>query len=174
MEHWDIYDSKREKMGYTVKKGDSLKSGEYHLVAHVCLFNREGKMLIQKRKKDKPNWPGKWDISAGGAAKAGENSNQAAERELYEELSIHIPLDEERPVITIHFDDGFDDYFIVNIPECELPRIKYRKKEIEEVAWVSRDQIKELVQSGDFDLLMPFIDLLFCMKESRGNHYSKH
>ena len=51
MEEWDVYDYMREKKGYTIKKGDPLKNGEYHLVAHVCLFNSKGELLIQKRRK---------------------------------------------------------------------------------------------------------------------------
>ena len=173
MEEWDVYDYMREKKGYTIKKGDPLKNGEYHLVAHVCLFNSKGELLIQKRRKDKPNWPGKWDMSAGGAAKAGENSNQAAERELYEELSIHVPLTKARPVLTVHFDNGFDDYFIITIGDELASKINYQEKEIEELAWVSHEQIVQLIEKNEFDLLMPFVDLLFHMKEARGNHYSK-
>lgn len=172
MEYWDIYNSVREKTGQTVKKGTPLQHNEYHLVAHVCLFNQNGKMLIQKRKGNKENWPGKWDISAGGAAIVGENSNQAAERELLEELSLNIPLSQERPVLTVHFDEGFDDYYIVEIDDIASAKIRYQEDEIESVKWVSYNQIKRLVRLGSFDILMPFIDLIFCMKNKRGNHYS--
>ena len=172
MELWDIYDFRRNKTGNYIQKGENLNENEYHLIAHVCLFNKAGEMLIQKRKENKEDWPGKWDISAGGAAKAGEESFQAAERELFEELGIKMSLELRRPVITVYFDDGFDDYYILELDDCILSTIHYQKEEIDTIEWASRERIVELINQGTFDIILPFIDTIFFMKENRGNHYS--
>ena len=170
MECWDIYDGHRNKMGYQVVKGTVLKKGEYHLVVHVCVFNKNNEMLIQKRREDKPNWPGLWDFSSGGAAIAGENSNTAAERELLEELAISVPLADARPIITVHFDDGFDDYYAIEIDEHLAGQIQFAEEEIDEIMWASYDRIIELINEGKFGILESFISVIFDMRKQRGNH----
>ncbi|WP_347568875.1 hypothetical protein [Evansella sp. AB-P1] len=68
MEQWDIYDSNRNITGKTMMRGDSFEEGEYHLVVHVCMFNKDGQMLIQQRHPDKRDWANMWDITIGGSA----------------------------------------------------------------------------------------------------------
>lgn len=170
MELWDVYDAHRVKKNYEVSKTISLKPGDYHLVVHVCVFNKNNEMLIQKRRKDKANWPGKWDFSSGGAAIAGESSNTAAERELFEELSIRVPLSDERPLITVHFDDGFDDYYAIEIDSQLESQIQFAKREIDSIKWASYEEIVRLIDTGELDILKSFIGVIFDMRKKRGNH----
>ena len=71
-------------------------------------------MLIQQRQPYKKGWPNMWDLTVGGSALKGESSFQAAERELFEELGIKIDLSEKRPAFTINFENGFDDYYLID------------------------------------------------------------
>ena len=48
----DLYTVDRELTGKTAKRGDALEKGTYRMVIHVCIFNRKGEMLIQKRADD--------------------------------------------------------------------------------------------------------------------------
>lgn len=170
MELWDVYDAHRAKKNYQVSKTTVLQPGDYHLVVHVCVFNKNNEMLIQKRRKDKPHWPGKWDFSSGGAAIAGENSNAAAERELFEELSIRVSLTNERPLVTVHFDDGFDDYYAIEIDSKLESQIQFAKKEIDSIKWASYEEIIKLIDTGELDILKSFIGVIFDMRKKRGNH----
>ena len=170
MEHWDVYDAHRCKKGYQVPKGTVMKEGEYHLVVHVCVFNKNGEMLIQKRKETKANWPGLWDFSSGGAAMAGENSNTAAQRELREELAINYSLADARPVLTMHFEDGFDDYYTIQIEDDLVGQIQFAEAEIDEIMWASYDQIIELIDDGKFGIIKSFVSVIFDMHKQRGNH----
>ena len=86
MELVDLYDENRLPLGKTAERRTRREPGEYRTVVHVCIFNSEGQLLIQQRSEEKAIWPGKWDVSAAGAVDAGENSRQAAEREVGEEL----------------------------------------------------------------------------------------
>lgn len=65
MEIWDLYDEYRNKLNKTFLRGNLLKRGEYHLSAHICLFNKKGEMLIQQRQSDRQAWANLWDITAG-------------------------------------------------------------------------------------------------------------
>ena len=54
-----------------------------------------------------------WDVTVGGSAIIGENSRQAATREVAEELGLKIDLENIPPVITKYFSEGFDDIYIL-------------------------------------------------------------
>ncbi|WP_143522351.1 NUDIX domain-containing protein, partial [Pseudomonas sp. 2822-17] len=81
LEIWDVYDRDRNLTGKTMKRGAPFEEGAHHLVVHVCIFNKEGQMLIQQRQPFKEGWPNMWDLTVGGSAVAGDTSQEAAERE---------------------------------------------------------------------------------------------
>ncbi len=58
-------------------------------VALVVLRNRENKVYIHKRAAHTKSYSGLWSVSASGAAKAGEAMEDAALRELREELGVN-------------------------------------------------------------------------------------
>jgi isopentenyldiphosphate isomerase len=59
-----------------------------HRVVHVLVFDRQGRVLLQKRSMSKDVAPGRWDTSVGGHVDPGETLRQAFEREMQEELGI--------------------------------------------------------------------------------------
>lgn len=60
-----------------------------HRAVHVFLFRSDGSMLIHKRSANKEEFPSVWTSSCSGHVSAGESYNEAAPRELLEELGIH-------------------------------------------------------------------------------------
>ena len=113
MELWDVYDADRRRTGRVIERGNGFGQEAYHLIVHVCIFNAAGEMLIQRRAPDKAYLPGLWDVSAGGSAVAGEDSWQAAEREVREELGLTVPLRGVRPHFSVNYANGFDDFYAV-------------------------------------------------------------
>ena len=113
MELWDIYDKDRNKTGRTMKRGEPMKDGDYHLVVHICIFSSDGKMLIQQRQPFKDGWSNLWDITVGGSSVAGDTSIDAAVREVREEVGIQLSPAELRKTMTIDFGHGFDDFYTV-------------------------------------------------------------
>jgi isopentenyldiphosphate isomerase len=59
-----------------------------HPVAHVIVRDSKGNWLLQRRGLHKDVQPGKWDTSVGGHFDRGETREQAAAREMREELGI--------------------------------------------------------------------------------------
>jgi hypothetical protein len=55
----------------------TLADGEYRLVIHIFIFDKAGRLLIQLRSPKKQLYGGKWDVSAGGHSRAGEDSAAA-------------------------------------------------------------------------------------------------
>ncbi len=60
--------------------------GLNHRAVHVLLFNSRGEIFLQKRSLTKDREAGKWDSSASGHLDSGESYDDAAVRELREEL----------------------------------------------------------------------------------------
>ena len=90
MEYWDIYDSDKNKTGRTMKKNDwILKDGEYHLTVLGVIMRPDGRFLITQRVMTKAWAPGCWEVS-GGAAMAGEESEEAVMREIKEETGLDV------------------------------------------------------------------------------------
>lgn len=170
MELWDIYDKNRNKTGKTMIRGQQYKDDSYHLVVHVCIFNGEGKMLIQQRQPFKEGWPDLWDITVGGSAVSGESSEKAAEREVLEEIGYNINLKGIRPSLTINFDNGFDDIYLVN-KEIDINKLSLQYEEVQDVKWADKKEIMTMIDNKSFiPYYKSFIELLFNMKDYLGVH----
>ena len=167
-ELWDIYDAERMKTGRTMTRGGEFKEGDLHLVVHVCLFNREGKMLVQQRQPFKESWSGLWDLTAGGSAMAGDSSQAAAARELEEELGIRLDLEGVRPQLTINFERGFNDIYLIE-KEIDLDQLTLQYEEVRDAKWATADEIKGMIEDGTFIPYYPsLIRLLFDIRKQYG------
>ena len=87
MEKWDLLDAEGNPTGRTIVRGEPLLPGMYHLVEHIWIVDSKGRLLIQQRNPDLKLMPGVWAANSG-SAQAGEESEDAARRELKEELGI--------------------------------------------------------------------------------------
>ena len=63
-------------------------NGWLHRAVHVLVFNKAGQLFLQKRSMTKDTSPGLWDSSSSGHLDAGEDYDQAASRELAEEIGL--------------------------------------------------------------------------------------
>lgn len=168
MELWDIYNRDREKTGRTMVRGEAFEKDSYHLVVHACIFNSKNEMLIQQRQPFKEGWPNMWDITVGGSAVKGDSSQDAIERELFEEIGLKLDLQNIRPHLTINFDVGFDDIYIIE-KDINIADLTLQYEEVQQVKWASLDEILQMIESGVF---IPYynglIPLLFEMRKNYG------
>lgn len=170
MEHWDLYDIDRKKTGRTIARGAAFKAGDYHLAVHICLFNTKGEMLIQQRQPFKDGWPNRWDLSAAGSALKGETSQAAAQRELWEELGLAYDFQNFRPQLTVNFDEGFDDIYIL-VKDVVLEALTLQPEEVQCVRWASAEEIIAMISSGAFIPYYPsLVQLIFDGKDRYGGY----
>ncbi|OAA90418.1 NUDIX hydrolase [Clostridium ljungdahlii] len=170
MELWDVYDSERNKTNRTMVRGRDFKEGDYHMVVHICIFNSKGEMLIQQRQPFKEGWSNMWDITVGGSAIEGDTSQMAAERELMEELGIKINLQHIRPHLTINFDNGFDDVYLIQ-KDIDIVDLTLQYEEVKCAKWASKEEIFSMIDSGEFiPYYQSLIQLFFDIKDQYGCH----
>ena len=82
MERWDIYDKNKVRTGRIMERNHfNLADDEYHLTVLGVIRRPDGRFLITKRVMTKAWAPGWWEVS-GGAAQAGEESEEAVRREV--------------------------------------------------------------------------------------------
>jgi len=166
MELWDIYDENRVRTGKTIVRGQNFGDERYHLIIHVAIFDSKGRMLIQRRLKEKKPWPDLWDISCGGSVIAGEDSRTAAQREVMEELGLKVDLTDVRPHFTMNYVRGFDDFYTV-IRDVKIEDLKLQKEEVADAKWATIEEIKKLHEEGKFvPYFWPLIELLCQVKDN--------
>ncbi len=113
-----------------------------------------------------------WDITVGGSATVGDTSQQAAMRELEEEIGLKLDLSQTRPHLTINFDEGFDDIYLVEA-EVDLHELTLQESEVQAVKWADEAAILKMIEQHEFiPYHEPMIPLLFAMRGQWGgiNH----
>ena len=169
MERFDLYDSRRRFTGRTIARGEDVPDGLRRLVVHVCVFNPRGEMLIQQRQSFKEGWPNLWDVSVGGGVQAGETTQQAARRELQEELGLEFDFENETPMLTTTFRKGFDDLYIIHL-EPDLDSLRLQPEEVQAVRWAGRDEVLAMIENGTFiPYSRPFMEYVFFRHDHWGN-----
>ncbi|MBQ8851235.1 MAG: NUDIX domain-containing protein [Oscillibacter sp.] len=149
MELVDLYDENRIPLGRTAQRFSKREKGTWRLIAHLCIFDSRGRLLLQQRSADKRVWPGKWDVSAAGGVCAGETTRLAAVRELFEELGVSARPEDLRSVCTVTFNHAFDDYFILK-RDVDLRKLRLQEEEVSAVRWATRQQVLDLIRRDGF------------------------
>ena len=155
-EIWDIYNEKREKTGKRHERGKPLADGEFHLVVHVWIKNREGKYLMSRRSASRPTFPLEWEC-VGGSVTAGEDSLQGALRETKEEIGV--TLDPKKGTVLFtkirrtlggkRFQDILDVWLFDYEGNADLT-LAETPDEVDMTAWMTKDEIKALYDEGAF------------------------
>lgn len=155
MELWDIYDSNKQRTGRTMKRNDwCLKDGEYHLTVLGVVVRPDGKFLITQRVMTKAWAPGWWEVS-GGAAQAGEDSQDAVKREILEETGLDVTGCEGGYLFTYHRENpGKGDNYFVDvyrfIKDFDEKEVKPQQEETLGFQLATAQEIKAIADQGIF------------------------
>ena len=114
-----------------------------------------------------------WDVTAGGSAVSGETSQTAIERELFEEIGLKICLENVQPHLTINFDVGFDDIYLME-REININDLVLQYEEVQRVKWATLDEIFQKLDDGIFiPYYKSLIQLFFDIRKQHGCHQIK-
>jgi len=164
---------KDDKIIGSGKKEEVWRKGIIHRIVRMLLFNSQGELLIQKRADHVSSLPGRWDQSAAGHVDEGESYDQAASRELMEEIGVsEVSLKR----ISKYFSDDTD--------ENEKDKIKKRFNalyvavydgeikpdpgEVSEVKWIKPEDLERRMQDKPSDFTKGFINSFKIHREYQG------
>lgn len=163
-ELWDILDENGNFTGRTVERGKPMKPDEYHLVVHIWIKNSKGQYLITKRTPNK-TYPEMWETT-GGSAVTGDNSLQAALREVREEIGIALHPANGKCLFRLkrqHETTDFVDVWLFN-ENVKLENIKMQPDEVNDAMWVYPEEILSMIEKGKFVDVFTYLDKLFNIK----------
>lgn len=130
-------------------KDELWKKGLWHRIVRVVAEDEEGRVLLQKRAPHKQPYPNRWDNSAAGHVDVGESYEQAAHRELAEELGVTgatlEPLGgyQSQRVQEWRKLNRFSKIYRVRIDPAH---VHVDEPDIAEVRWFTVQEIKQLIK----------------------------
>jgi 8-oxo-dGTP pyrophosphatase MutT (NUDIX family) len=148
MERRDLYDVNRNLTGKTITKNEPTPEGSYIIVVLVFIQNSEGKFLIQRRSRKYKD--GKL-ATTGGHVKAGTTSVEGIIEEIEEELGLSLKPSDLQVYFSGREDSSrvfYDDYYAR--VDADLADLKLQDDEVDEVLWMTVDEIRDAINNGDF------------------------
>ena len=143
----DLVNQNDEAIGEVLKIKANQDPSLIHREVAVILFDCHNEVLFQQRSFQKAVWPGVWDISCAGHVPKGMLPLQAAHMELIEELGFDTKLVFiEKTLARIAKETHFIYWFI---GKYDGQRITLEKEEVEQVKFVSSDDLKQALNKGD-------------------------
>ena len=155
-EQFIVVDEQDNILGYKSRYECHHNKSLIHRTVGTAIFNTKNELLLLKRSKTKDLGAGLWDVSSAGHVNKNESYEQAARRELFEELGIENPLifhsktifsDSDETEMQVLFTTKYDGKVTTNKEEIEdiiyiqpsqLPR-KILAKEIRLSSWAEHD-----------------------------------
>lgn len=139
-EIWDAYDENFNLIdGVTLKRGEKISDGVYHLVSDIIVRHTDGDYLIMQRDARK-HYGGMWEATAGGSAFARESPLQCATRELFEETGIHADeLTEVGRVVDVKCHSAYVEYLCIT--DCDKNSVKLQEGETSDFRWVDKNTL---------------------------------
>lgn len=86
-----VVDSNDNVLGYKTRIECHHDKTLIHRSVGALVYDKKGRVLLQKRSMTKDKHPGKWTVSASGHVVKGESYDEALHREMKEELGVDVP-----------------------------------------------------------------------------------
>jgi 16S rRNA (adenine1518-N6/adenine1519-N6)-dimethyltransferase len=142
----DYVDENDNVLGQDTKENIKEKNLDYRVV-HIWVLGKDGRIMVCRRPQNNKAHAGLWTYSAGGHVRAGESYEEAAKRELKEELALEGEL---KHLFKIRYKHPracyvFTDLWLMAKPSL-IEEKKFDKTEVFEVALYEFEQLKELIK----------------------------
>jgi len=148
MELCDVVDQFGNRTGRVVERGTKLSSDEFYLAVHVWIRDERRNYLIQRRAFHLSSGPGVWSTTVGYVI-SGEDSIDGAIREVKEELGIQLLATCLNRIERHVLDNRVEDIWMADVHRNTIGA-PTPGDEVADHKWVSRDELEQLVNKGDF------------------------
>lgn len=147
MEIWDAYNQNGEKIEKDLIRGEQIPNELFHIVSEIIVRHTDGSYLAMQRDFSKPNYPGLFEITAGGSALKGETPLKCAVRELYEETGLK--SSEFSFLYSIVSDKSQVIYYgYYCVVDCEKTSVKLQQGETISYKWIDESQVVDFINSA--------------------------
>ena len=163
-----LVDENDSAIGSSSKVSAHYQAGLLHRAFSVLMFDREGRLLLQKRADDKVTFPGVWANSCCSHPLSSDTESElidasgvkrAAIRKLHQELGIspdELSLDDFHFVTKMMYSARMNadwiereiDHILVIQADVD---IKINQNEVSEIKWVSKQELHQIL-AGDIDI----------------------
>lgn len=147
LEFQDLYSRDGELLLEKHPSNEPRPAGMYLLVINVLIQHEDGRILITQRSPEKEIFPEKWEASIGGRAQHGEDSQTAAQRELFEETDLML---NNLQLINTHIDDQYRIIISNYYGKTAIPHdaIIIQSEEIVNYRWCSVAEFFKLLEEN--------------------------
>lgn len=146
-ELWDVYNRDRQKTGRVHRRGEPLPPGDFHLVVHIWVRDKDGKYLLTKRSPNK-GFPNLWE-APGGSALVGDDSLTAALREAREETGLTLLPENAVLAEARQWTDHFTDIWLFR-QDFSLDDITLAEGETCDARKATAAEVLQLYNEGSF------------------------
>ena len=138
-------------------KYECHKNGLWHRAASIFVFNKEGKLLIQKRAANVPR-PNLLCSSASGHLQKGDSYGEGAKRELEEELGISCEIKlVGKFTMEVLYPDGKIDKEHYALFSCDYDgEFNIQEGELANINFFSIDELKEMINKNPYQFTPGF------------------
>ncbi len=142
----DVVDENDKVIGKATR-GECHKKGFLHRIVSTIVLDKSYRVFIGKRGKTKHYRPLEWAIGVGGHVESGETYEEAAKKELKEEIGItENPIVLSKYIDTSEYDKELRKMFFVITEQ----KIKLDKNEYEEGLFVTYEELKKRMKTQKF------------------------
>lgn len=130
-----------------------------HRIVHVFVLDANDRIYLQKRSTTNSYMPGCWCVSAGGHVSSGETYNEAAKKELREELDLRTGI---FPIEKFVFHkDGQDRFIQLYVTFADVIS-KHDKDELEGGSFFNFEEVERMIKKDEkiHPQLPPCFDIL--------------
>ena len=144
-----LVDQNDNPVGLEEKVKCHLPNGKLHRAFTALLFDKEGRLVLTRRAKEKMLWPEDWDGTVASHPREGETYISSAERRMPEEIGIPCKMDYlmKFEYHVPYKDVGSENEIcgtLIGIVD-ESTKFKMVKGEIDEIKWISaKDLLSEI------------------------------
>lgn len=143
VEHVDEHD----RVLGVVDRDEAVRENWPHRIAVTICRDREGRILVLRRAQTLSRFPGYYDMLVGGAVDVGESYEEAAARELTEELGVRVPV---RFLFKFLHRDGISPIWL-GVHEAVVPEpLVPDPEEIDWRTWLTASELRGVVDQWCF------------------------